>query len=45
LTRFSTAWHRFADEEHHRISMRYMDGKIGIAMTNNQLDTEFRKET
>ena len=33
------------DEQHHSISMRYMDGKLGVAMTNNQLDTEFRKET
>jgi len=32
------------DEQHHRISMRYMDGKLGVAMTNHQIDTEFRKE-
>ena len=32
------------DEQHHSISMRYMDGKLGVAMTNSQLDTEFRKE-
>jgi nicotinamidase-related amidase len=30
------------DEEHHSISMRYMDGKLGIAMTNGQLDAELR---
>ena len=30
------------DEQHHRISMRYMDGKLGIAMTNNELDAELR---
>jgi nicotinamidase-related amidase len=33
------------DEQHHSISMRYMNGKLGVAMTNNELDTEFRKET
>jgi nicotinamidase-related amidase len=32
------------DEQHHSISMRYMDGKLGVAMTNNQIDTELRKE-
>jgi nicotinamidase-related amidase len=32
------------DEQHHSISMRYMDGKLGVAMTNHQIDTEFRKE-
>jgi nicotinamidase-related amidase len=31
------------DEQHHNISMRYMDGKLGVAMTNNQIDTELRK--
>jgi nicotinamidase-related amidase len=31
------------DEEHHRISMHYMDGKLGTAMTNNQLDAELQK--
>jgi nicotinamidase-related amidase len=31
------------DEQHHSISMRYMDGKLGIAMTNDQLDVELRK--
>jgi nicotinamidase-related amidase len=29
------------DEEHHAIS-EYMDGKLGIAMTNDQLDAELR---
>lgn len=28
------------DEVHHDASMRYMDGKIGIAMTNRQLEAE-----
>jgi nicotinamidase-related amidase len=32
------------DEQHHSISMRYMDGKLGVAMTNNQIDIELRKE-
>ena len=31
------------DEEHHAISMKYMDGKLGIAMTNDQLDAELLK--
>jgi nicotinamidase-related amidase len=30
------------DEKHHAISMKYMDGKLGIAMTNDQLDAELR---
>ena len=30
------------DEQHHDISMRYMDGKLGVAMTNTQIDGEFR---
>jgi nicotinamidase-related amidase len=30
------------DEEHHAVSMKYMDGKLGIAMTNGQLDAELR---
>jgi nicotinamidase-related amidase len=31
------------DEQHHSISMRYMDGKLGVAMTNDQIDTELRR--
>jgi nicotinamidase-related amidase len=31
------------DQEHHAISMRYMEGKMGIAMTNQQLEGELRK--
>jgi nicotinamidase-related amidase len=30
------------DEEHHVISMKYMDGKLGVAMTNVELDTRLR---
>jgi maleamate amidohydrolase len=30
------------DQVHHDISMRYMDGKIGLAMTNPQLEAELR---
>jgi isochorismate hydrolase len=31
------------DEQHHEFSMRYLDGKIGIAMTNGQLRAVLRK--
>jgi maleamate amidohydrolase len=31
------------DEQHHAVSMRYLDGKIGIAMTNEQLQAVLRK--
>jgi nicotinamidase-related amidase len=31
------------DEEHHAVTMKYMDGKLGIAMTNDQLDAELRR--
>jgi isochorismate hydrolase len=31
------------DEQHHRISMQYMDGRLGITMTNDQIDVELRK--
>jgi nicotinamidase-related amidase len=31
------------DEEHHAISMRYMDGKMGIAMTNEEIDWRLRR--
>lgn len=30
------------DDEHHRISMRYMEGKFGVAMTNSQIEAELR---
>jgi nicotinamidase-related amidase len=33
------------DEEHHAISMRYMGGKMGIAMTNEQIDAQLRKSS
>lgn len=32
------------DEQHHIVSMRYMDGKLGIAMTNGEIENELRKE-
>ena len=31
------------DRVHHDISMHYMDGKIGVALTNTQLEAELRK--
>jgi isochorismate hydrolase len=30
-------------EEHHAVSMRYMEGKMGVAMTNQQLEAKLRK--
>jgi len=30
------------DEDHHQVSMRYMDGKIATAMTNSQLAAVFK---
>jgi nicotinamidase-related amidase len=31
------------DEAHHAVSMRYLDGKIGLAMTNEELQTVLRQ--
>jgi nicotinamidase-related amidase len=31
------------DEQHHSVSMRYMDGKLGVAMNNEQIDAELQK--
>jgi nicotinamidase-related amidase len=33
------------DQVHHDISMRYMDGKIGVALTNIQLEAELQDHT
>ena len=31
------------DEQHHSVSMRYMDGKLGVAMNNEQIDAKLQK--